>query len=301
MRLLIYGVGGVGGFLGAHLQRADFDISYVARGKRFEFLQSKGLIVDSSLEDFRHEKIRVFNAMPENNDFDIIICTVKLYDFDNFISQIKKIGIKNSVILPFQNGIYSEQKITEDFGEKFAYGAVAQISSFVDKSQTIIHKGSLASFFVGHMQNVNQEILQKFCEKSINLKIDIQLKENIKEKIWEKFIFLSAYSGITTLTKKTIGEIFDNHKLKDKFTSAMIETYNLSKNFEVNFKVDPVEYWLHKIKKMPYDLTSSMYIDYKNGSKLELEWLSGFIVKYSNEFDIECKVHEEILKGIKFK
>ena len=99
------------------------------------------------------------------------------------------------------------------------------------------------------MQNVNQEILQKFCEKSINLKIDIQLKENIKEKIWEKFIFLSAYSGITTLTKKTIGEIFDNHKLKDKFTSAMIETYNLSKNFEVNFKVDPVEYWLHKIKK----------------------------------------------------
>ena len=52
---------------------------------------------------------------------------------------------------------------------------------------------------------------------------------------------------------------------------------------------------------MPYDLTSSMYIDYKNGSKLELEWLSGFIVKYSNEFDIECKVHEEILKGIKLK
>ena len=56
MRLLIYGVGGVGGVLGAHLQRADFDISYVARGERFKFLQSKGLIVDSSLEDFRQEK-----------------------------------------------------------------------------------------------------------------------------------------------------------------------------------------------------------------------------------------------------
>ena len=139
--------------------------------------------------------------MPENNNFDIIICTVKLYDFDNFISQIKKIELKNSVILPFQNGIYSEQKITEDFGEKFAYGAVAQISSFVDKSQTIIHKGSLA-FFVGHMQNVNQEILQKFCKKSINLKIDIQFKENIKEKIWEKFIFFICLQWNNNINKK---------------------------------------------------------------------------------------------------
>ena len=39
MRLLIYGVGGVGGVLGAHLERADFDVSYVARGKRFQCIQ----------------------------------------------------------------------------------------------------------------------------------------------------------------------------------------------------------------------------------------------------------------------
>ena len=41
MRLLIYGVGGVGGVLGAHLQRADFDISYVARGKDLNFYNQK--------------------------------------------------------------------------------------------------------------------------------------------------------------------------------------------------------------------------------------------------------------------
>ena len=54
---------------------------------------------------------------------------------------------------------------------------------------------------------VNKKLL-KFCEISKNSGLDIQYKSNIKEKIWEKFIFLSAYSGITTLTKKSIGEIF---------------------------------------------------------------------------------------------
>ncbi len=299
MRLLIYGVGGVGGVLGAHLERADFDVSYVARGKRFQFLKTKGLILDSSLENIKHKKVKVFNSIPQKNNFDIIISTVKLYDFDNFLSEIKKIGIKNTVILPFQNGIYSEQKIIEIFGDSSAYGAVAQISSYIDQNQIIIHKGTLASFFVGHMKKTNHKTLQKFCQKSSDLKIKIQLKENIKEKIWEKFIFLSAYSGITTLTKKTIGEIFENQKLREKFILAMKETYNLSKIFKVSFRTDPVEYWLQKIKKMPYEMTSSMYIDYKNGSKLELDWLSGFIVKYSADLDIECKVHKEILDGIK--
>ncbi len=301
MRVLIYGVGGVGGFLGAHLQKANFDVTYVARGKRLEFLKSNGLILKSKLGNEELNSIKVFDSIPEKNNFDIIISTVKLYDFDNFIFEIKKVGIRNSILLPFQNGIYSEQKIVKDFGNLNAYGAVAQISSFVDKNQQIIHKGILASFFVGHMQRKNNKILKSFCKKCESLNINIQLKENIKEKIWEKFIFLSAYSGITTLTKKTIGQIFDNRELKEKFTIAMVETYNLAKNFHVNFRSDPVEYWLEKIKKMPYDMTSSMYIDYKNKKKLELRWLSGFIVKHSSEFKIDCKIHKEIINGIRVK
>ena len=43
MKILIYGVGGVGGFIGSHLQKSGFDISYIARGTRFEFLKKMDL------------------------------------------------------------------------------------------------------------------------------------------------------------------------------------------------------------------------------------------------------------------
>jgi 2-dehydropantoate 2-reductase len=159
MKILIYGVGGVGGFLGAHLQKIDLDVSYVARGKRYSFLKSNGLEVKSALGNVKLENINVFKSIPEKINFDIMICTVKLYDFDNFISELKDVGIKKTVLLPFQNGIYSEQKIVEEFGEKKTYGAVAQISSFVNEDQQIIHKGSLASFFVGGMKRKNHKVL----------------------------------------------------------------------------------------------------------------------------------------------
>ena len=62
-----------------------------------------------------------------------------------------------------------------------------------------------------------------------NLGIDFRYSNKITQKIWDKFIFLSAYSGITTLTEMTIGEIFDNKNYRDLFIKAMEETFLLSK------------------------------------------------------------------------
>ena len=38
-----------------------------------------------------------------------IISTVKLYDFDGFVEEIKTKGLHETILLPFQNGVYSEQ------------------------------------------------------------------------------------------------------------------------------------------------------------------------------------------------
>ena len=114
-----------------------------------------------------------------------------------------------------------------------------------------------------------------------------------------KIYFLSAYSGITTLFLKPIGHIFEDKVMKKKFTEAMIETYNLSKRFGVSFKNNPIEFWLEKIKNMPFDMTSSMHVDFNNNKKLELDWLSGSIETLSKTYNIKCPVHSEIVEGLK--
>ncbi len=301
MKILIFGVGGVGGFIGSHLQKTGFDITYIARGTRFQYLKNNGLKLKSQLGDKSINKIKIFNAVPNKIDFDIIISTVKLYDFDGFIEEIKTKRLHETILLPFQNGVYSEQKISQEFGEEKTFGAVAQISSYINENQYIIHKGKLATFFVGNLSGIVNKKLLQFCEICKNSGLNIQYKSNIKEKIWEKFIFLSAYSGITTLTKKSIGEIFASTSLRESFISAMVETHNLSKFFNVKFKLNPVDYWLEKIKKMPFDMTSSMYLDYLNNKQLELKWLSGFIVECSRKFGNKCDTHQSILNGIVFK
>lgn len=299
MKVLIYGAGGVGGFIGSFLEKTDFEISYVVRNKRFEFLKSNGLILKSKIENLKKKNLKLLEKINKGDFYDIIIITVKLYDFDKVFDEIIDKVKGDFIILPMQNGIYAEEKISKTLGLDNTYGAVAQISAHIDSNQIVQHIGTLATFFVGSYGKKESQTLKFFCEKVQEKNLSIIFKENIKEKIWEKFIFLSAYSGITTMTQKTIGQIYNNSELKNKFNDAMKETFNLSRKFGVDFKRDPIEFWNNKIKKMPAEMTSSMYYDFLEKKKLELDWLSGSIIELAEKKGIKCETHKEIVKKIK--
>ena len=61
MEILIVGAGGVGGFLGSQLCKAGFDISFVARVKRFDFLSKNGLEMKSKLGNTKIKNINVYS------------------------------------------------------------------------------------------------------------------------------------------------------------------------------------------------------------------------------------------------
>ena len=298
MKILIYGVGGIGGFIGSRLVDENINLTFMARGKRFDFLKKNGLILKSSQGNTLVRKIHVINTIDSNSKYDYIFSTVKLYDFDNSLEDILRLE-SDFIFVPFQNGIYAENKAIKILGEERVCAGVAQISSYVDDKQRIRHVGKLATFFVGTSYKSNQLKLEKLCSHNSMRKIELIYKNNIYEKIWQKFIFLSAYSGMTTAYNKTIGQLFEDNFLKLEFIKAMQETFNLANFFNIEFSQDPIEFWLKKIEQMPYQMTSSMHEDHKKNKKLELEWLSGSVVDKSKDAGINCKVHKTLVEMIK--
>lgn len=302
MKILIYGVGGIGGFIGAFLCKTKFEVFFLSRGQNFLNLKKNGLNLESSKENLRFKNINISNKLEDYNNLDIIVLCVKLYDFKKCLLNLTKVIGKNTIILPFQNGVIAEQLIKEIYGSQNNFGAVAQISSYLDENSRVIHKGNLATFFVGPLlckkNDDKNRKLMNFCNELASVGLDMRYTEKINQKLWDKFIFLSAYSGMTTLTQMSIGEIFENNISKNMFINAMKETLNLSKKCGISFQYDPVKKWEEKILNMPYDMTSSMYLDFKNNKRLELDWLSGSVVKLSQKFKLISSTHQYIVENI---
>ena len=52
MRIAVFGVGGIGGYLGARLAQAGDDVALIARGPHLTAIQAHGLFVESPSGDF---------------------------------------------------------------------------------------------------------------------------------------------------------------------------------------------------------------------------------------------------------
>ena len=74
----------------------------------------------------------------------------------------------------------------------------------------------LATFLWGVGKKEEYDIERFFCEKVQKHNLSILYKKILKKNMG-KIYFLSAYSGMTTITEKTIGEIFNDKNLKKNF------------------------------------------------------------------------------------
>ena len=106
MRVLIYGAGAIGGYLGAILSRSGVDITILARGATFDVIKSHGLVVDWAIGN-EHLVVNPPVRTSDESDglFDLIFVTLKSMQIassaENIISKLKPQGY----MVMIQNGL----------------------------------------------------------------------------------------------------------------------------------------------------------------------------------------------------
>lgn len=106
MRILIYGAGAVGGYLGGILAAAGRDVTLVARGAQHDAMASRGLILEGP-KSGRAQPIRVKVCRPgeEKPPYDLVFVGLKSHQIAENAKQLAGLMAKDGVIVFAQNGI----------------------------------------------------------------------------------------------------------------------------------------------------------------------------------------------------
>jgi 2-dehydropantoate 2-reductase len=145
MRILIYGAGAVGSFIGGHLALAGHDVTLLGRARLAEAVSSSGLVVrqaDGS-ERVVSQQIRATSSLPDallGAPYDWIAFTMKAYDTVEAISELQSLIPEPPPIVSFQNGIGNEESLRSAFGaEKIVAGTLTTPVSMPD-ARTVIEE-----------------------------------------------------------------------------------------------------------------------------------------------------------------
>jgi 2-dehydropantoate 2-reductase len=106
MRILVFGAGAIGGYLGGILTVAGADVTLVARGTQYEALAKKGVTLEGA-KSGRPEPIRVRVCRPgeEKPPYDLIFIGLKSQQIPDSAAHIARLLAPGGMLLFPQNGI----------------------------------------------------------------------------------------------------------------------------------------------------------------------------------------------------
>ena len=111
----------------------------------------------------------------------------------------------------------------------------------------------------------------------------MKVYKDVDQMLWGKFICNVAFSGVSALTNKTMGEIINNKEIWEIALSCGIEAYSIGvkKGIRFSFK-DPVNKIMKYGESFP-KAKSSMLIDHLSKRKSEIKVLNGAVPIIANE------------------
>ncbi|MEQ1774101.1 MAG: 2-dehydropantoate 2-reductase [Burkholderiales bacterium] len=106
MKILVYGAGAIGGYLGAILSAAGEDVTLVARGAQYDALSSRGIILEGPKSGRPDPiKVRVVRPGEEKPPYDLIFVTLKSHQLVPAAQHVRSLGGKDAMFVFPQNGI----------------------------------------------------------------------------------------------------------------------------------------------------------------------------------------------------
>jgi 2-dehydropantoate 2-reductase len=121
------------------------------------------------------------------------------------------------------------------------------------------------------------------------------------QMVWQKFSFISPVATYTSAYNINFGEILKDKEHSGRLEKLMKELELLANKLHIHLPDDVIEKNFELIKKLPEHTTSSMQLDFSNKRKTELETLTGFVVKKSQEQGLKLELYETMYNELRKK
>ena len=292
MRIAIVAAGAVGGYVGALLSRAGHDVALVARGTHLAAIRADGLTVKMPDEEINIRPSVATDDPAEIGPVDAVVFAVKAHHAEGAAMQCRPLLKPGTGVVPFLNGVEASDILAKAVGQDAAMAGTCYIFSRIAAPGVIQQTGANARFLFGETDGSQSErsvaLRRAFTEASITC----PEPDDIRVEVWRKFVFLASMAGMTTVARTTVGNIRENTAMTALFLRAMKEVADVAAARDVALPPGVIDEHLAFFNNAPFEARSSMAQDLDAGLPIEIEWLSGAVVRIGRQAGIDTPVHQ---------
>lgn len=290
MKILVVGAGAVGGYFGGRLAEKGEDVTFLVRTRRMQELEQSGLKISSPHGDF--ELIPRLIEAGTDETFDLILLSTKAYHLDQVMQDIEPFVAEHTYILPLLNGMAHLERLTETFGEHRVLGGLCFIESTLDEQGRILQTSPSHHLLFGPLTGERTQRLEELERHLTGTKAPIKYSETIIRDMWNKYLFITTFSGVTSLFRSAIGPIREQEQGMHQIRQLAAEAKQAMEQQGAVFSEDIEQIQEKQIMQMSETMKSSLQRDMEKGNDVESEHLFGMLLTASE------KQHYPLLRSV---
>ena len=304
MKILIYGLGAIGITFATFLKESGNTVFGKSKDKDFPVkLYVDGIWGKHSAElDKVSDNILNF----KNTDLDLIILSVKSYDTEQALKDIKKIIKPETIVLLTQNGYGNYELATEIIGkEQTLLGRVIFGAKVIDKGKVRITVNA-DDVRIGQPDNaIDKNKILKVVETIRKSGIPTSYSPDVYKILWDKILYNCALNPLGAILECSYGDLANNENTKNIMNKIIEEIFLVAElnKIQLNWKTpeEYIDFFYKKLIPPTKEHFPSMYYDIKDGKRTEIDALNGAVVKLAEKVGVKVPTNETIVNLIKFK
>ena len=317
MRILVAGIGGIGGLIASSLVKGGGDVTLLARGRALARLQEQGLRIVSG---DREETFRapVIEQPHRGETFDAIFICCKAQDFPALAASLKGAMTAQTGVIAGVNGLpwwFLEgaecngralhlQLLDPSGLAREALKGVTPVGVVVHASAQAIEPGVVKIIKAdrlifgdppGHAF-VHTHALAAMCQAG---GLASPVTPSIREEIWAKLWGNQNMNPVSALTRLTATPILETPELRQIVLDMMQEFDRVGRAIGLRLPMSADE--RIEVTKVLGDFRTSMLNDAEAGRRLEHEAILGSFVELASQCNVPAPVSKlvyALLKGL---
>ncbi|WP_186580898.1 ketopantoate reductase family protein [Aquibacillus kalidii] len=299
MKIVVLGAGALGAYFGSRWEQIGQDVTFLVRERRAKQLKDNGLLIHSVKGEYAIKGPKVAEDTKDIDSADLVLLSVKGYHLEGTIKPLKELVAKGAKVLPILNGVEHISILQKELGEEAVLGGLSFIISTLDDKGDVVHTSPFHDLLLGALHPSQESLCKKIESISQNANMNVVNKETITAEMWKKYMFITAFSGITTATNLPIGEIRNQPATFEIAKQLVQDMRKLANAHSINIDEQEVENAITSMQKLNEEATSSMHQDRRKGLTLEVEHLQGGALRFAKQAGVSLPYVETIYGVIK--
>ncbi len=311
MRVLIFGAGAIGGYIGGALLAAGVDVTFLVRPSVAERFDEHGL----TLTDFEGGKVSLATPIPYQTSLqdcpqaEVVLLTVKCTGVEEACRELADWVTPETLVVCLQNGVGSAQQAASLLGE-------AQVlSGMVPFNVLTMEGGRLHRGTEGDLKLEDHPLTRRLVQAWQQSGVPASIASDFESVAWGKLL-LNLNNAINALAGVPLVEELNQRPYRRVLAACQTELLKALKSAGIRpAKLARVPPWLIPwILRLPDWLfrlvarrmlaidplaRSSMWEDLERGRSTEIDFLNGAVVGLAEAQGLPAPVNRDIIALVK--